>query len=46
VELVELGLVDADGIYWNEDLNIAGFSAPRGAIAPSKLLQWQAQSLD
>lgn len=30
-----------DGVWWNDKLDIANYSAPRGVIVPSKISDWQ-----
>lgn len=34
-----------DGIWWDEVLDVASLSAPRGALFPSRLERWTVQSL-
>jgi hypothetical protein len=36
---------DADGAWWDEDLDVDRLSAPRGVIFPSKLQHWQAHKI-
>jgi hypothetical protein len=31
---------DYDGVWWNEDLSPANYSAPRGVIFQSRLDEW------
>lgn len=41
-ELVDAGIIPADGVFWNERLDVVGLSAPRAVIVPSRLPAWLA----
>lgn len=32
---------DLDGIWWEEELDVFSYSAPRGVIVPSKISEWK-----
>ena len=36
-------VLDIDGVYWFEELDIYAYSAPRGVISPAKVSTWKAQ---
>lgn len=38
--------MDVDGVWWNEDYDPDGYSAPRGGIFPNKVAEWTASEID
>jgi hypothetical protein len=39
----EQNLADVDGVWWNEKLDVASYSAPRGVIFSSRIPTWEAR---
>ena len=39
-------VMDVDGVWWNEDYDPDGYSAPRGGIFPNKVAEWTAVEID
>lgn len=35
-----------DGVWWNEEYDPDGYSAPRGGIFPGKVVEWHATQID
>lgn len=39
-------VMGVDGVWWNEEYDPDGYSAPRGGIFPGKVVEWHATQID